>query len=66
MMQSTYAPCECLQGRSFSQALIKIDRVGEHAAAYTFAAPTAAKYISESIDAQVSFINQVPYDVLRE
>jgi hypothetical protein len=33
-------------------------------ATYTFAAPAAAKYVSESIDAGVAWINHVPYDML--
>ncbi|KAE8346124.1 hypothetical protein BDV24DRAFT_158921 [Aspergillus arachidicola] len=34
------------------------------AATYTFSAPAAAKYVSESIDAHLSWINHIPYDML--
>lgn len=33
-------------------------------ATYTFSAPATAKYVSESIDARVAWINHVPYDML--
>jgi len=33
-------------------------------ATYTFAAPAAAKYVSESIDAGIAWINQFPHDML--
>lgn len=41
-----------------------IGRTGTLAATYVFAAPSSAKYLSESIDAYVSWINHVPENML--
>ena len=37
---------------------------GEHAATYIFASLAAAKYLAESIEAQISWINHVPHNML--
>lgn len=48
-----------------TQLLTKLAcRTGQYIATYTFAAPAAAKYVSESINAQVAWINHVPHNML--
>ncbi|KNG82005.1 aldehyde dehydrogenase PutA [Aspergillus nomiae NRRL 13137] len=49
---------------SLDDAINLCNASGTHAATYTFAAPAAAKYVSESIDAHTAWINHVPYDIL--
>ncbi|OGM42627.1 aldehyde dehydrogenase PutA [Aspergillus bombycis] len=49
---------------SLDDAINICNASGTHAATYTFAAPAAAKYVSESIDAHTAWISHVPYDVL--
>ncbi|KAJ5372047.1 aldehyde dehydrogenase PutA [Penicillium concentricum] len=52
------------QVASLDDAINFCNSMGTLNATYTFAAPTAAKYISESIDAGLAWINHVPYDML--
>ncbi|KAF7588817.1 hypothetical protein BBP40_005171 [Aspergillus hancockii] len=49
---------------SLDDAINLCDATGIQGATYTFAALDAAKYVSESIDAQAAWINHVPYEML--
>ncbi|KAJ5653299.1 aldehyde dehydrogenase PutA [Penicillium lividum] len=49
---------------SLDDAINFCNSMGTLNATYTFAAPAAAKYVSESIDAGVAWINHVPLDML--
>jgi hypothetical protein len=47
-----------------SSMLTVFRRVGNLGAAYVFAAPPAAKYITQFIGSPTSFVNHVPLDIL--
>ncbi|KAJ5751894.1 hypothetical protein N7520_008811 [Penicillium odoratum] len=49
---------------SLDDAINFCNSMGTLNATYTFAAPAAAKYVSESIDAGVAWINHFPHDML--
>ncbi|KGO71716.1 Aldehyde dehydrogenase, N-terminal [Penicillium italicum] len=52
------------QVSSLDDAINFCNSMGTLNATYTFAAPAAAKYVSESIDAGLAWVNHVPYDML--